>query len=126
MNISLIAALDDKGGIGNKGGLPWPHNSADLVWFKKVTMGKTLIVGHNTYKTLPPLTGRTLRVLDRDEEPVDVISELAAAGVEEAVVIGGAKTYRQWLHYVDRFYISRIRGKFESDTYCEELKLWNR
>ena len=65
-------------------------------------------------------------MLNRDDEPVHVIAELAAAGVEEAVSIGGAKTYRQWLHYVDRFYISRIRGKFESDTYCEELRLWDR
>lgn len=124
MIISLIAALDDKGGIGFKGGLPWPKNSADLKWFKDVTMGKTLLVGHNTYKTLPPLPGRKVRVLGRDEEPVHIIAELASFDVEEAVVIGGAKTYRQWLLYVDRFYISRIRGKFESDTYCEELKLW--
>ena len=123
MIISLICALDDKGGIGNKGGLPWPKNASDLAWFKEVTMGKTLIVGHNTYKTLPPLPGRTIMVLDRGVTPAHIIPHL---DVEEAVVIGGAKTYRQWLPYVDRFYISRIRGEFESDTYCEELKLWNR
>lgn len=126
MIIALIAALDDKGGIGLEGRLPWPHNSADLAWFKDVTMGKTVIVGHNTFEKLPPLPGRNIRVLDRDEEPAHVIAELSAADVEEAVVIGGAKTYRQWLMYVDRFYIGRIRGEFESDTYCEELKLWNR
>ncbi len=124
MIISLIAALDDNGGIGNKGGLPWPHNPEDLRWFKDVTMGKVVIVGHNTYKTLPPLPGRTVLVLERGEEPTRVIDELASSGVEEAVVIGGAKTYRQWLPYVDRFYIGRIRGEFEVDTYCEELKLW--
>ena len=126
MIISLISALDDKGGIGYKGGLPWPKNSADLKWFKEVTMGKTVIVGHNTFETLPPLPGRTIRVLRRNEEPVQVIAELAIAEIEEAVVIGGANTYQQWLPYVDRFYISRIRGEFESDTTCEELKLWNR
>ena len=126
MIISLIAALDDKGGIGFKGGLPWPKNSADLKWFKEVTMGKTLIVGHNTFETLPPLPGRNIRVISRDDEPVHIIAGLALDDVEEAVVIGGAKTYRTWLPYVDRFYIGRIRGEFESDTYCEELKLWNR
>lgn len=126
MIIELIAALDDKGGIGLDGKLPWPHNPSDLAWFKDVTMGKVVIVGHNTYEKLPPLPGRTLRVLKRDEEPVHVIASLASAGVEEAVVIGGAKTYRTWLPHVDRFYISRIRGKFEADTYCKELKLWNR
>ena len=124
MIISLICALDDNGGIGLEGRLPWPHNPSDLAWFKDVTMGKVVIVGHNTYKTLPPLPGRTIRILEREEEPVHVIASLALAEVEEAVVIGGAKTYRQWLMYVDRFYISRIRGKFESDTYCKELKLW--
>lgn len=126
MIISLIAALDDKGGVGFKGGLPWPKNSADLKWFKEVTMGKTLIVGHNTFETLPPLPGRNIRVVSRDDEPVHIIAGLALDGVEEAVVIGGSKTYRKWLPYVDRFYIGRIRGEFESDTYCEELKLWNR
>ena len=126
MIISLIAALDDKGGIGFKGGLPWPKNSADLKWFKEVTMGKTLIVGHNTFETLPPLPGRNIRVISRNDEPVHIIAGLALDDVEEAVVIGGAKTYRTWLPYVDRFYIGRIRGEFESDTYCEELKLWNR
>ena len=126
MIISLIAALDDKGGVGFKGGLPWPKNSADLKWFKEVTMGKTLIGGHNTFETLPPLPGRNIRVVSRDDEPVHVIAGLALDGVEEAVVIGGSKTYRKWLPYVDRFYIGRIRGEFESDTYCEELKLWNR
>lgn len=126
MIISLIAALDDKGGVGFKGGLPWPKNSADLKWFKEVTMGKTLIVGHNTFETLPPLPGRNIRVVSRDDEPVHIIAGLALDGVEEAVVIGGSKTYRKWLPYVDRFYISRIRGEFESDTYCKELKLWNR
>ena len=122
MIIALICALDDNGGLGYKGRLPWPKNSADLAWFKKVTMGKTVIVGHNTYKTLPPLPGRTILVLDRDDEPDNIIASL---NVEEAVVIGGAKTYRQWLPYVDRFYISRIRGEYESDVYCKELKLWN-
>ena len=125
MIISLICALDDNGGIGFKGGLPWPKNSADLKWFKDVTNGKVVIVGHNTFETLPPLPGRTIRILERDEEPVHVIASLTSSGVEEAVVIGGAKTYRQWLMYVDRFYISRIRGEFESDTYCKELSLWN-
>ena len=126
MITSLIAALDDNGGIGYKGGLPWPHNSEDLKWFREVTMGKTVIVGHNTYEKLPPLPGRAIRVLERDEEPVQVIASLTSSGVEEAVVIGGAQTYRTWLPYVDRFYIARIRGEFESDTYCGELKLWNR
>ena len=124
MIISLICALDDKGGIGFRGGLPWPHNSADLKWFREVTLGKTLIVGYNTFMTLPPLPDRSVRVLSRNCEPTRVIDELVSAGVEEAVVIGGAKTYRQWLPYVDRFYISRIRGEYEADTYCEELKLW--
>lgn len=39
-------------------------------------------------------------------------------------MIGGARTYRTWLPYVDRFLIGRIRGEYECDTYCEELKIW--
>ena len=124
MIISLIAALDDKGGMGLNGGLPWPHNSEDMKWFKEMTMGKVVIVGSVTAATLPELPGRTVVTVGRNDTPVEVIEMLEAQGVEEAVVIGGARTYRTWLHYVDRFLIGRIRGEYECDTYCEELKVW--
>ena len=124
MIISLIAALDDKGGMGLNGGLPWPHNPADMKWFREATMGKVVIVGSVTAATLPELPGRTVVTVDRHDTPLEIIEMLENQGVQEAVVIGGARTYITWLPYVDRFLIGRIRGEYECDTYCEELKIW--
>ena len=119
--ISCIVALDDAGGIGYNDSLPWPRNLADLKWFREITMGKVCIVGHNTNRTLPELPGRHVMEMPRDTTPEQMIESLRG---KEIVVIGGAKTYRQWLPYIDRFYLSRIRGEYPADTYCKELAPW--
>ena len=108
MAVSLIVALDDSGAIGYQDGLPWPKNSEDLKWFREITMGKVCIVGHQTNKTLPDLPGRTVVIMPRGMTPEQMIKVWEG---EELVVIGGAKTYRQWLPYVDRFfYFTNPRG----------------
>lgn len=120
MIISLIVALDDNGAIGLDGTLPW-HDPEDLQWFKAMTMGKTLVCGHRTYQTLPNLPGRA--VINQGRQcPEEVIADWT--GVEELMVIGGRNTYLQWLPHVDRFYISRIRGEHEADTFLPEFVLW--
>lgn len=121
MVVSLIVALDDSGAIGYQDGLPWPKNSEDLKWFREITMGKVCIVGFHTNKTLPELPGRTVVMMPRGMTPEQMIKVWEG---EELVVIGGAKTYRQWLPYIDRFYLSRIRGEYPADTYCKELAPW--
>lgn len=122
MIVSLIVAMDDNGGIGIADALPWPKNSKDLKWFKDITMGKVCITGYNTAKTLPPLPGRTVYVMERTDSPVQLIAEFADE--EEIVIIGGRQTYLQWIPFVDRFYIGRIQGSYPADTYLEELKVW--
>jgi dihydrofolate reductase len=66
--ISIIAAMDDFGGIGFQGHLPW-KNPQDLANFKKQTMGSSLIMGRLTWESLPktvrPLPGRISYILSR-------------------------------------------------------------
>lgn len=117
--IEAIVAMDDQGGVGFEGQLPWPHNPEDLKWFQQITKGKVCIVGYNTSLKLPKLPGRSVVVMDRMETPEDIISIYPSL-----VVIGGPATYKQWQQYIDRFYISRIRGEYEADTHLKEWAPW--
>ena len=42
--IRAILACDENWGIGKNGGMPWPHNRADLQWFKKMTYGQAIVI----------------------------------------------------------------------------------
>ena len=57
--ISLIVACDSRNAIGKNNEIPW-HLSDDLKRFKSITMGNTVIMGKNTWLSLPfkPLKGR--------------------------------------------------------------------
>lgn len=117
--IEAIIALDDKGGIGINDGLPWPHNAEDMKWFRSLTIGKVCVVGYKTAATLPELKDRKVIVMGRDETPADLIEIYP-----DLIVTGGKKTYLQWLQYIDRFHIARIRGEFEADTFLKEWAVW--
>ena len=62
----LIAAVADNGVIGQGGDMPW-RLSADLQHFRRLTMGKPVVMGRKTYLSIgKPLTGRTTIVASRD------------------------------------------------------------
>jgi len=123
--ISLIAALDRNGVIGDAGRIPW-RLPADLKNFKRVTMGKPLVMGRKTYESIGrPLPGRQNIVLTRQrhfEAPgctvVHSLDEaLAAAGeVAEVMVAGGGNVYRQFLPHADRLYLTFVETTAEGET----------
>ncbi|HXE00730.1 MAG TPA: dihydrofolate reductase, partial [Hyphomicrobium sp.] len=58
MKISLIVAVAENGVIGRDGGLPW-RLSSDLKTFRRLTMGKPIIMGRRTFQSIgKPLDGR--------------------------------------------------------------------
>jgi dihydrofolate reductase len=142
MILSIIAALDRSGVIGNRNRLPW-RLPADLAHFKKTTWGKTLIVGRKTYESIGgPLPGRQIIVLTRNPEyrmetvetggngPTDEQKPLIVRTLEEALtladseetfVAGGAEIYRLALPKADRLYLTRIDGSFPGDAYFPEV-----
>ena len=67
MIISLIVAMDERGGIGLSNRVPW-HIPADLKRFKALTMGHHLIVGRKTYESIGRvLPGRTMIIVTRSK-----------------------------------------------------------
>ena len=138
MKISLIAAMDKNRVIGHNKGLPW-HLPADLLWFRKNTLGKPIVMGRRTFESIGrPLPGRTNIVLTRDEmfEAEGCIVEYniedalrAAENVigdnndAEVIFIGGGQLFRQMIWRADRIYLTRIEAEFEGDTLFPEIRV---
>jgi len=124
--ISLIAAMGRDRVIGRDNQLPW-HLPADLQHFKRVTMGKPILMGRLTYESIgKPLPGRRNVVITRDTafaapgcEVVNSIEAAlaAVADVEEVMVIGGASFYHQMLPQADRLYLTFIDADFDGDAW---------
>jgi dihydrofolate reductase len=131
MHISMIVAVAKNGVIGHKGGLPW-RLSSDLKIFRRLTMGKPMIMGRRTFQSLgKPLDGRDNIVVTRDQSfaspGIDVVPDLPSAlavarakavqrNVNEIMVIGGADIYRQVLPEATRLYWTEVDAEPEGDT----------
>lgn len=127
--ISLIVAMDEAGVIGRDGALPW-RLPEDLKHFRRLTLGKTVLMGRRTFESLgKPLEQRQNWVLSRDvrfrPEGCRVFGTLEAAVAAhpggELMVIGGAEVYRQALPLADRIHLTRVHAALEGDTRFPEL-----
>jgi len=128
-NISLIWAQDKNGLIGRGGQLPW-RLPADMVWFKKNTMGKVILMGRKTFDSIGrPLAGRTNIVITSQNIEIDgcdVVHSLNEAIAvadkrEELMVMGGAQIYKLALPQANRLYITQIHAAFKGETYFPVL-----
>lgn len=125
-----IVAVDENWGIGKDGGLLC-HLSADLKYFKAVTMGHTVILGRKTLATFPggkPLPGRENWILSatmpRAPEGARVfrdVDALLAQDTADAFLIGGAQVYKQLLPHCDEVYVTKIRHAFAPDVFFPNL-----
>lgn len=124
-NLSIIAALSDNRVIGRDNQLPW-RMPADLAHFKRLTMGKPIIMGRCTWESLPGLLPhRTHVVVTRDRDYVvegglvvhSIQQALELVGdVEEMMVVGGANLYAQTLPLASRMYLTVVHDFFDGDT----------
>ena len=117
--------------IGIEGKIPW-HIPNDFRWFKEFTTGKKLIVGKNTFDTLPMLKNREILVLTRRIEELSEIpnqylinkNDLTGKIITDVsdldpdiIVAGGAKTYVRLLPYITEFYVTHVNGSYDGDTF---------
>jgi dihydrofolate reductase len=132
-NISIIVAIAEDNAIGKDNKLLC-HISEDLKRFKRLTTGHTVIMGKNTWFSLPlkPLSNRTNIVISDDrndnfdgcvmtysiEETINKCSD-----TDESFVMGGASIYNQFLQHANKLYVTRIHKKFEADTFFPEINV---
>jgi dihydrofolate reductase len=138
MRIAMIWAMASNGVIGRQNKLPW-HLPNDLKYFKRLTSGKTVIMGRKTYESIGrPLPNRINIVITRAEdfhaEGIKVVNSLPAAlelaaaetlisGAEEVIVIGGAEIYKLCLPLAERLYVTLVHADVDGDARFPE---WDR
>lgn len=127
MQLTLVVAAAENDVIGRDGDLPW-HLPADLAHFKKVTLGKPIVMGRRTWESIGrPLPGRTNIVVTRNPtyaaEGAVVVSSLGEAadharglGASELMVIGGAGLYAAALPLAERILLTRVHASVAGDT----------
>ena len=149
--MNIIAAVSKSWGIGYKNDLLFRIPS-DLARFKKLTMGKTIIMGHNTFKSLPgqkPLPGRENIVLSRTTLVPNVLTKGSVQGTLAVIrensnysnippegqlptagapttgvfVIGGGMIYREFLPYCTRAYITKVDTDPPADVFLPNFDL---
>ena len=127
MQIHLIWAQDENGGIGKDGKLPW-YISEDLKNFKKLTSGSTILMGRNTWESLPArplperrnivLSSKVLSDVECYTSVVECIEKLDNDGTEKFFVIGGSTVYRNFIHRADELHITQVNEMTQGiDTY---------
>lgn len=128
MIVSLLAALDERGGIGYQGSIPW-RLSADLRHFKTLTMGHHLVMGRKTFVSIGrSLPGRITIIVTRNHifhpQGCLVVHSLEAGldlardrGENEVFVIGGGDIFSQALEYADRMYLTLVHTVAQADTF---------
>lgn len=134
MTRTIIVARADNGVIGRDNQLIWkmPH---DMKFFKDKTSGHYVLMGRKSYESMgKPLPNRLNIIITHNKdyaaEGAMVVHSLQEAldfsaqqKQKEVFILGGGEIYRQALEngWVDKIYLTEIKGSFEGDTYFPEL-----
>lgn len=125
--ISIIAAVGNNLELGKDNDLIW-HLKGDLKHFKDISMGKKVVMGSNTYFSLPKrLEGREYIILSNPLIEVDdavvfddfnKLLEYVKGFDEEILIIGGASIYKLFVPFADKMYLTEI------DDYCLDADVY--
>ena len=139
--IAFVVAVAENGVIGRDGKLPWRLPS-DLKRFRKLTLGKPVIMGRKTYDSIgKPLDGRDNIVVTRQRDFAAPACALrprsrrpstsagswpTSAGVDEVMIIGGEDIFRAALAHADRIYLTLVHGTPAGDTRFDipDARIW--
>lgn len=129
--MSMIVAAARNGVIGRNNALPW-RLPDDLRYFRRVTMGKPVIMGRRTFESIGrPLPGRDNIVVSRNRQfaaaGIHVVHDLVqaytvasasarASGAEELMLLGGAQLYAAALPQIQRIYLTRVHADISGDA----------
>lgn len=132
--INAIFACDINNGIGYKGGLPWPHNSEDMKWFKESTRGDVVVMGRKTWESIgkKPLPKRKNIIISSERQTSDdpwvdfdtsvqnTLNELGSYKTFNTWIIGGATIYEQAMDRCEHIYMTRFKEAYECDTFISK------
>lgn len=129
--IIALFAVDQQGGMGFDGRMPWPRNKEDMRWFKKMTDQQLVVMGRKTWNSsdMPtPLPNRlnilvTNNFIDKDDI-IQIKGDIPTALLEmqskypddNVFVIGGPDILMQSIPVLEYVFITRIPGEYMSDV----------
>lgn len=130
-NISIIVAIAENFAIGKNNDLLF-HLPDDLKRFKQITSGKPVIMGRNTFLSLPggPLKNRRNIVISNIPgeifegcemtDSIDGAIEMVK-NEEESFIIGGGMIYNQFYPVSGKLYLTLVHKSFDADVYFPEI-----
>ena len=129
--VVIVAAVAENGVIGAENDMPW-RLSTDLKRFKRITLGKPVVMGRKTFLSLgKPLPGRPNVVITHDPgfaaegatvvhsfaEGLAVARQLATElRADDVIIGGGGQIYAEAMASADRLEITRVHATPEGDT----------
>lgn len=134
--MKIIVAVDSNWGIGCDGNL-LQHIPEDMKFFKEKTIGNVVVMGRETFESLPgknPLNDRVNIVLSRNNSFKDdrlticksieeTFKELEKYNNDEIFIIGGETIYKQFLPYCDELYITKIKNEYKADRFFPNVDI---
>jgi dihydrofolate reductase len=127
--MKLIIACDPNGGIGYENKLPWSKIEGDLPRFKALTTGKKIVMGRNTYESLPikPLPNRINIVVSskliEGVLTIPNISILDSINLKDAWMIGGARLVNTNWWCIDEIHLTKTFTEYTCDSFIDLLYL---
>jgi dihydrofolate reductase len=128
--MKLILACDPKGGIGYKNQLPWTNINGDLARFKTLTTGQIIVMGRNTWNSLPkkPLPGRLNFVVSRKQLvlpfgaiPIPNLNHFH--DFDNVWLIGGAQLVNSNWDAIHEVHLTKTLKEYTCDTFVDLLYL---
>lgn len=130
-NVTLIAAIGKNRELGKDNSLIW-YIPGDLKFFRENTTGKHIVMGMNTFKSLPKLLpNRKHIVLTRSEvdlgpdvvvlHNIDELLNYISLIDSEVMIIGGAQIYSLMLEHADKMLLTEIDSNFVADVFFPEF-----
>ena len=131
--MKAIVVVDSNWAIGCDGEL-LVHLPRDLKFFKRMTLGKVVVMGRETLESLPggkPLKDRINFVITRNQSFEasceichsldETIKELSKYKNDDIFIIGGGEIYRQFIPYCDEIFVTKVNGDFQADKYFPDI-----
>lgn len=140
-SVNIIVAVDESGGFGKAGKIPWidePVAKTDLKRFKQLTANGVCIMGRNTYEDIAKIRGNSDPILPNRKSYVvsktigDIVGATVVSDLREAVeretsfdgtenkkifVIGGEKLFIEALPWTSHIYMTIVNGHYDCDRF---------
>lgn len=134
--LSIIAAVNESYVIGKDNKLPW-HIPDDLKRFKKLTTGKTIVMGRKTFESLPGVLPNRKHIIitenmsyTYDSDNVEIVHNIKDIlkyknSEDDVFIIGGGKIYAEFLPYCEKLYLTKVHSNQTGDTYFPKFDINN-